>query len=43
MYNRILIATDGTELSDKAVHSGLNLAALCGKIKKTIQAQSFHW
>lgn len=30
MYNRILIATDGTELSDKAVHSGINLAALCG-------------
>ena len=30
MYNRILIATDGTELSDKAVHAGLDLAALCG-------------
>lgn len=30
MYNRILIATDGSELSDKAVDSGLGLAALCG-------------
>lgn len=30
MYDRILIATDGTELSDKAVSSGLDLAALCG-------------
>ena len=30
MYNRILIATDGSELSDKAVHAGLDLAALCG-------------
>jgi nucleotide-binding universal stress UspA family protein len=30
MYNRILIATDGSELSDKAVDSGLDLAALCG-------------
>ena len=30
MYNRILIATDGTELSDKAVQAGLDLAALCG-------------
>src|SRR5258708_27590240 len=28
MYNRILIATDGSELSDKAVDSGLGLAAL---------------
>lgn len=30
MYNRILIATDGTELSDKAVHAGVELAALSG-------------
>ena len=30
MYNRILIATDGSELSDKAVRAGLDLAALCG-------------
>ncbi|WP_417284424.1 universal stress protein, partial [Comamonas sp.] len=30
MYNRILIATDGTELSDKAVRAGIELAALSG-------------
>ena len=30
MYQRILIATDGSELSDKAVQSGLDLARLCG-------------
>ncbi|QIL79073.1 universal stress protein [Diaphorobacter sp. HDW4A] len=30
MYKRILIATDGSPLSDKAVESGLGLAALCG-------------
>ena len=30
MYKRILIATDGSTLSDKAVDSGLSLAALCG-------------
>ena len=30
MYKRILIATDGSELSDKAVQSGLSLAALSG-------------
>lgn len=30
MYQRILIATDGSELSDKAVESGLSLAALSG-------------
>lgn len=30
MYNRILIATDGSDLSDKAVQAGLDLAALCG-------------
>lgn len=30
MYKSILIATDGSALSDKAVHSGLSLAALCG-------------
>ena len=30
MYKRILIATDGSPLSDKAVESGLALAALCG-------------
>ena len=30
MYKRILIATDGSELSDKAVESGLSLAALSG-------------
>jgi len=30
MYKHILIATDGSELSDKAVDSGLALAALSG-------------
>ena len=30
MYKRILIATDGSKLSDKAVESGLSLAALTG-------------
>ena len=30
MYKCILIATDGSPLSDKAVASGLSLAALCG-------------
>lgn len=30
MYQRILIATDGTELSNKAVDSGLELARLSG-------------
>lgn len=30
MYKSILIATDGSALSDKAVESGLALAALCG-------------
>ncbi len=30
MYQRILIATDGSELSEKAVHSGLELARLSG-------------
>lgn len=30
MYQRILIATDGSELSEKAVQSGLSLAALAG-------------
>lgn len=30
MYKRILIATDGSPLSDKAVESGLSLAALSG-------------
>ena len=30
MYKCILIATDGSVLSDKAVDSGLALAALCG-------------
>lgn len=30
MYQHILIATDGSELSDKAVQSGLSLAALAG-------------
>jgi len=30
MYKRILVATDGTELSDKAVDSAISLAALCG-------------
>ena len=30
MYQRILIATDGSELSDKAVQQGLALAALAG-------------
>lgn len=30
MYQRILVATDGTPLSDKAVSSAIDLAALCG-------------
>ena len=30
MYQRILIATDGSKLSDKAVKDGLELAAQCG-------------
>lgn len=30
MYQRILVATDGTPLSDKAVASAIDLAALCG-------------
>ena len=30
MYKCVLIATDGSVLSDKAVDSGLALAALCG-------------
>lgn len=30
MYKRILIATDGSPLSDKAVETGLSLAALSG-------------
>lgn len=30
MYQRILIATDGSELSEKAVQSGLELARLSG-------------
>jgi len=30
MYKRILIATDGSKLSDKAVQSGLDLAELTG-------------
>lgn len=30
MYQRILIATDGSELSEKAVQNGLSLAALAG-------------
>ncbi|MGD9775126.1 universal stress protein [Diaphorobacter sp.] len=30
MYQRILIATDGSPLSDKAVESGLGLASLTG-------------
>ena len=29
MYRRILIATDGSPLSDQAIESGLSLAALC--------------
>lgn len=29
MYQRILIATDGSDLSNKAVNSALELAALC--------------
>ena len=37
MYNRILIATDGSELSDKAVDSGLGLAALCGASVVVVQ------
>ena len=30
MYKRILVATDGSELSDKAVEHSLNLADLTG-------------
>ena len=30
MYQRILVATDGTKLSKKAVTSAIDLAALCG-------------
>ena len=30
MYKRILVATDGSTLSDKAVQSGIELAALTG-------------
>lgn len=30
MYTRILVATDGSELSDKAVTHAIELAALCG-------------
>lgn len=30
MYERILVATDGSALSDKAVASALSLAKLCG-------------
>lgn len=30
MYKRILVATDGTKLSKKAVTSAIDLAALCG-------------
>lgn len=30
MYQRILVATDGSELSQKAVTSAIDLAALCG-------------
>ena len=30
MYHRILVATDGSELSQKAVTSSIDLAALCG-------------
>lgn len=30
MYQRILVATDGTDLAHKAVTSAIDLAALCG-------------
>lgn len=30
MYHRILVATDGSDLSQKAVTSAIDLAALCG-------------
>ena len=30
MYARILVATDGSTLSKKAVNSAISLAALCG-------------
>lgn len=30
MYQRILVATDGAELSNKAVTTAIDLAALCG-------------
>lgn len=30
MYQRILVATDGSELSQKAITSAIDLAALCG-------------
>jgi nucleotide-binding universal stress UspA family protein len=45
MYKRILIATDGSPLSDKAVEHGLSLAALTGasavalKVVKRIESQ----
>lgn len=37
MYQRILIATDGSPLSDKAVDSGLALAALSGATVVALQ------
>ena len=30
MYKRILVATDGSSLSKKAVNSAISMAALCG-------------
>ena len=30
MYQRILVATDGSTLSKKAVKAAIDLAALCG-------------
>ena len=30
MYKRILVATDGSKLSKKAVSSAIDLAAVCG-------------
>lgn len=32
MYKRILVATDGSDLSHKAVTSAIDLAALCGAV-----------
>jgi nucleotide-binding universal stress UspA family protein len=44
MYKNILIPTDGSELSDKAVRHGIALAkALGAKITAVTVTQPFHW